>query len=189
MIRINGGRFKGKNIFTPNTELTRVTTAYSKKVIFDTLHTSLDGAIILDLFAGSGSLGIEALSRGAKKIYFVDHGSLSIKAIKKNIQILDIAGSSEIINTDYLKFINTHHHLDVDIIFLDPPYSLEIKKLANLLIQIVDQKILNKDGNIVLEIDTRNTTTLLEQINHKYTINKLKKRGNTTLIFIKPVCN
>lgn len=124
MIKIIAGKYKGRNLSTPKTELTQPTKSMTRGGVFSSIQNDIVGKICLDLFAGSGSLGIEALSRGAKAVYFNDINPLAYKCICENLKNLNI-DSSFVYNDDYKKILENcrDNGAIFDIIFLDPPYK------------------------------------------------------------------
>lgn len=146
MIRITGGMFRSRLIKTPDSERTKPTMDKVRAAVFSSLSNSVINADVLDLFAGSGSYGIEALSRGAKSATFVDKGSIQVKTIIDNLKTLKIEG--KVIKSDAFSFLVGSTSL-FDIIFIDPPYKefdynelLDVVYMAN---------ILKENGIIVLE--------------------------------------
>lgn len=184
MVRIGGGKFKGRIIKTPNTKMTRVSTSYFKKVIFDTLAPYIEDTIVLDLFAGSGSLGIEAISRGAKKAYFVDKEAKPIIAIKENIDLLAIKDRCSAMKMDAFKYLNKTSE-PVDILFLDPPYGIHIDDLKAILSIFDDRDYLNESGIICLEIKSAYADELGQITFENFSLFKEKRKGGTTLLFYK----
>jgi len=178
-IRIGSGKFRNRYIKSPNLKTTRVSTAYSKKVIFDTLQAQVEGAVVLDLFAGSGSLGIEALSRGARHVTFVENGAKPFATIKENLKSLDISESGKVTKQEVVKYLAHSPENKFDLIFIDPPYELE-KQILNEILSTLIQNHLNEDGIICLEIPTSAKDQLIEM-----KISKKKIKGNTTLLFIQ----
>ncbi len=125
-IRITGGEFRGRIIRFPDDIFLRPLTSLIRKAIFDSID--VEGAEILDLFAGSGSFGIEALSRGAKKVVFVEKSKKLSSAISKNLQILGIK-SYEVVNQDAMSFLKSRSGKEkYDIVFCDPPFSTKFDK-------------------------------------------------------------
>ena len=103
-MRVIGGTHRSRVLFEVDSEKTRETRDRVKESIFNSLHTILFDSVVLDLFAGSGSLGIEAISRGAKQVHFVDTAGLACKIVKKNVELLNIWPQSIIAKSDYLVF-------------------------------------------------------------------------------------
>ena len=154
-MRIISGSYKGKKILEPKDILTRPLKDLTKESIFNIIthsnkfNLNLTKSFILDLFSGVGSFGLECLSRGAKKVVFVEnyHGVLPV--LKKNLINLKSLSNYEILEEDinntniFSKFNNKFN-----LIFLDPPYKL--KNLNMILKNLTDNKILNKNGIIIL---------------------------------------
>ena len=154
-MRIISGSSKGKRILEPKDLNTRPLKDLTKESIFNILvHSNkfsvkLENSNVLDLFSGVGSFGLECLSRGSSNLTFVENYTHVLPILKKNISNLNYQDSSTIIEediTDNLKF--NIFVKKFDIIFLDPPYK--DKNLENLLNEIKDQKMLNKNGIIIL---------------------------------------
>ena len=147
MIRITGGENRSRLLETPNTTLTKPTMDKVRAAVFNALGDSVKNSRVLDLFAGSGSYGFEALSRGAKFATFVDSSFEAIKAIKKNAANLD-RENVEILNKDVLAFLEQNSQ-EFDIIFADPPYKLDVYK--EMVETLIRRNILSSNGIIVLE--------------------------------------
>jgi 16S rRNA (guanine966-N2)-methyltransferase len=184
MVRIGAGKFKGREIKTPDTRLTRVSTSYSRKVIFDTLMPYLQDAKILDLFAGSGSLGIEGISRGAKSALFIDSEAKPYRTIKDNIARLEIADLCTVLKKDVISFLNSHTG-SYDLIFLDPPYSRPVEEIKDILAIFDKGTILNQDGAICFEMPTKYAKEIVVILHSHFALFKEKKKGDTTLLFFK----
>lgn len=156
MLRIYSGQYKGRRLKSASHPDVRPTTAKVKLSFFDIMQDRVREKIFLDGFAGSGNIGIEALSRGAEYVVFIDHLRESIKLLKHNLEKIGIASDHyRIIKGDFNRSI-IHLAKDgfrFDIIFLDPPY--ELLGYANPLKVIFKRKVLHPDGLIVLERPTR----------------------------------
>ena len=154
-MRIISGSFKGKKIIEPKDKKTRPLKDLTKESIFNIIRHSnkfkinFADSYVLDLFSGVGSFGIECLSRGVKKVTFIENYQGVIPLLKKNLFGLKIIENYEIIEKDiYNENIFFKIKNKFDIIFLDPPYK--DKNLKNLLNEIKDQNILDKNGIIIL---------------------------------------
>ena len=147
MIRITGGENRSRLLETPNTTLTKPTMDKVRAAVFNALGDSVKNAKVLDLFAGSGSYGFEALSRGAMEVTFVDSSYEAIKVIKKNAFNLN-RDNVEILNYDVLAYLNQNSK-EFDIIFADPPYKLDVYE--ELVKTLIERKIISDGGIIVLE--------------------------------------
>mgnify|MGYP001603060185 CR=1 FL=1 len=156
MLRIFSGIYKGRKILSANSESVRPTTAKVKLSFFDTIQKEIRESIFLDGFGGSGNIGIEALSRGAEYVVFIDILPESIKYLKKNIEKIGIPSDHyRIISGDYNRSVIAlaKDGFKFDIIFLDPPYKL--LEYANPLKVIYKREVLADNGMIVLERPTR----------------------------------
>ena len=151
-MRIISGKFRGKKLFLPKDKNTRPLKDLVKESIFNLLEHSaqikkkIENTSVLDLFSGSGSFGLECISRGSQDVYFFENYRLAIKVLKKNILSLNQINNFKIFEKDCFDYFNSKNILDkkFDIIFIDPPYK-EIK--INMLIEkIVYRKLLKKDG-------------------------------------------
>ena len=152
MLRIYSGLYKGRKLRSSDSEDVRPTTAKLKLSFFDILGERIREKIFLDGFGGSGNIGIEALSRGAEYVVFIDLLADSIKLLKYNIEKIGIPTDHyRIIHGDYNRSVIklSKEEFKFDIIFLDPPYK--ILDYANPLKVIYKRDILQKDGIIVLE--------------------------------------
>ena len=105
-MRVISGTLKGRNILGYNIDGTRPTMDRVKESVFGTIQNYVNGSIVLDLFAGSGNLGIEAISNGASKCFFVDNSVEAIKVIKKNVESFNINDKATILHNDYDKALN-----------------------------------------------------------------------------------
>jgi 16S rRNA (guanine966-N2)-methyltransferase len=127
MIRIIGGIYKGRYLDLPNSKVTRPTMDKVRQAIFNVLRNKPENAICCDLFAGSGAMGLEAISRGAKKCYFIDKDRQTFFVLKGNVKSLEIPEDQyELYLMDYRVFIKRNPELKLDILFLDPPYRMNI---------------------------------------------------------------
>jgi len=125
-MRITGGQARGRHIISPKGMDIRPTSDIVREAIFNIIGQDLSGLSVLDLFAGTGSLGIESLSRGATRAVFIDHSQKAVTLIKKNLSSLGFSPLSRIIKKDLSKGMPLNHELMnqiFDLVFLDPPYG------------------------------------------------------------------
>lgn len=178
-MRIISGKYKGRSIDGYNIDGTRPTMDRVKESLFAILQNKLSNSICLDLFAGSGNLGLEALSNGAKECYFVDNNRIAIEKIKKNIQTIKIEEKTIVIHDDFIKALQNlkKDNIKFDLIFLDPPYK---DNLINVAIKLINESdILNNDGYIVCEFENEYIDTI------NYLAIKEKKYGSKKIIILK----
>jgi len=150
-MKVISGFLKGRNIKGFNIEGTRPTQDRVKESLMGSIQMYIKDAVVLDLFAGSGQLGIETISNGAKLCYFVDNNGEVIKVLKDNIKTLDILGYSKIILSDWKKMLNEFgkNKQKFDLIFVDPPYDYDVyEKVIN---KVNELDLLNDNGLLILE--------------------------------------
>ncbi|WP_062105178.1 16S rRNA (guanine(966)-N(2))-methyltransferase RsmD [Bacillus niameyensis] len=153
-MRVISGIYKGRQLKAVPGRGTRPTTDKVKETIFNMIGPFFSEGTVLDLFAGSGALGIEALSRGIDKGIFVDKDMKAIQTIKTNIQLCNLDDKSEIYRNDAERALHaiSKRNIQFDYIFLDPPYHKQ--KLESLLEQIEMNQLLKPEGAIVCEHDS-----------------------------------
>ena len=147
-MRVITGKARGVQLKTPDGMLTRPTTDRVKEALFSIIHFEIPGARVLDLFGGTGQLGIEALSRGAKSAVFVDQREDACKLIRENLKRTRLEGEGRVVRSDYLDYLKRCRD-KFDIILLDPPYAEVF--LENSLKCITEIDILQSGGIIVAE--------------------------------------
>jgi 16S rRNA (guanine(966)-N(2))-methyltransferase RsmD len=147
-MRVITGKARGVQLKTPEGMDTRPTTDRVKEALFSIIHFDIPGAGVLDLFAGTGQLGIEALSRGASDAVFVDVREDACRLVKENLKRTKLQGSAQVVKAEYTQYLRNCSR-KFGIIFLDPPYSEEfLEKSLNFIMEI---DILQSGGIIVTE--------------------------------------
>jgi 16S rRNA (guanine966-N2)-methyltransferase len=123
-MRVVAGDLGGRRLVAPEGTSTRPTTDRVREAIFNSLGSAgvLDGAIVADLYAGSGAVGIEALSRGAERCIFVERDRAALRALNDNLDALDLRDRAKVLSSDALSVVAT---IDADIVFADPPYDFD----------------------------------------------------------------
>ena len=185
-MRIISGELKGKKLSDPLDETTRPLKDMVRESIFNIIEHSkneyveLNNAKVLDLFSGTGSFGIECLSRGAKKVIFFENYINSIKILKKNLDLLNLNKQSNIIEKDAYNLTKSENNLiKFDLIFLDPPFK--DNKLNQLIEKIKQMKITSKNTLIIIHRNKK----ISENISKDLIISKEKNYGLSKIIFGK----
>lgn len=174
MLKINSGKFGARIITQPPDKITRPVTQKVRAAIFSTLG-DIEDLSVLDLFAGSGALGLEALSNGASNVVFVDKSNKAVDVIRKNINTLRVVEHSKVINKSAETFLQTNTE-KYDLIFLDPPYEI-------FTIEILTEAIkhLNSTGVIIVscsnKFDFPQNIPGLKQVRNK-------KYGDTQIVYL-----
>lgn len=177
-MRVVAGKYRGKNLLSPKDESVRPTTTRIKETLFNVLQGYIQGAVVLDLFAGSGALGIECISRGASEVTFVDRSKDSISLVYQNLK--GIEGNYKVVNSDFSSALRSSFvsGKQYDVIFLDPPYATNLGELA---IEIIfELNLLKEDGIIIFEHGSEKTFDIG---NPAYKV-RTKKMGTVTAEFI-----
>ena len=146
-MRVITGSARGRKLKSPSDDTIRPTTDSVKEAVFNIIRFDIEGRRALDLFAGTGQLGIEALSRGAVSAVFVDKDRASLKLIRENIALCGFQNSAAVIAADSVAFLNNCEKFDL--IFIDPPYDSDLYGKVLETINKVD--ILNEGGIIIVE--------------------------------------
>jgi 16S rRNA (guanine966-N2)-methyltransferase len=154
-LRIIGGAFRNRPLKSPKGDATRPTLAVMRKAIFDILQTDIDQANVLDLYAGSGAMGLEALSRGAAHTTFVEIHRQALTCIEDNCRTLQVTNQSTIMRCDGLLALKklAKAKASFDVVFVDPPYALakQTNLFEELLAFFETHSLLNPQGRLFLE--------------------------------------
>lgn len=154
-LRIIGGEFRNRALKAPKGPQTRPSLAVLRKAVFDILQEKVVGAEMLDLFAGTGAMGLEAISRGASSATFVDSDRYALKCIQENIDTFKIGPQCKVMGSDVFVALKTlsKKQARFDLIYIDPPYALAIKKgwILEILTQIELGDLLKEEGRLFIE--------------------------------------
>ncbi len=148
-MRIISGKYKGKNLVGFDIDGTRPTMDRVKESIFGTIQNYISGSTVLDLFAGSASLGLEAISNGAKTLYLVDNNKEIINIINKNIKNMN--DDIKVIKNDYKNALENFKNIKFDLVFLDPPYKLNL--INDSINRLIKYDLLNDNALIICEYE------------------------------------
>lgn len=178
MLRVVAGSARGTKLLCPDGLSVRPTHDRVKEALFSMLTNRINGALVLDLFTGTGALSIEALSRGAEQAVMVDCAEKSLSVARTNLEKTHLTQKARLVKSDYAVFLkNTDKQFDL--VFLDPPYQGDF--LKNALALIADKKLLKPDGLIYCETDgepPQEAATLFEVIRDK-------KYGRARVLLLK----
>lgn len=179
-MRIISGTARGTKLFTLDGVQTRPTLDRVKESLFSILQTKIPDAIVLDLFSGSGALGLESISRGATKAVLCDNSYQAIRIIKQNVEKTKTKQHVEILHLDYKKAIEKlkEEQQKFNIVFLDPPYKKNL--LVDAILRIQEANLLESDGIFIAETDENEVIEEIKNLNNIY---DYRNYGRVTLIF------
>lgn len=183
-MRVISGTARGTKLNSIEEMTTRPTLDRVKESLFNIVQDKIEDSIVLDLFSGSGSIGIEFLSRGCKKAYMCDMSYNAINMIHQNLEKTKLQKNAIVINKDYKKCLNDlkNQNIVFDIIYIDPPYKDDIA--VNSVEMILSLKLLKKEGFIIIETDElEREITNLKKLDIE--IYDCRKYGRANLIFLK----
>ncbi len=180
-MRVIAGTARSLPLKTPDGQDTRPTTDRIKETLFNMLQTRIPGAVFVDMFSGSGGIGIEALSRGASKAYFIENAPKAISCIEQNLLFTKLADHAIVIKQDAASALHNIYEKEVSIIFMDPPYELEHEK--RILAQLSQMKYVTEDTLIIVEASLKTDFSYLEE--YGFTLEKEKKYKTNKHVFIR----
>lgn len=182
-MRVIAGKARSLPLKTPTGNTTRPTTDRIKETLFNMLSNKIPGCVFLDLFAGSGAIGIEALSRGADKAYFVEQDRAACKCICENLEFTRLNEYANVLNLDVYNSFHRITDREVDIIFADPPYHLvHEEKLVSALSKM---NFVTENTIIILEADLKTSFHFVDS--YGFTIMKEKKYKTNKHVFLRKV--
>ncbi|BBF42057.1 ribosomal RNA small subunit methyltransferase D [Lachnospiraceae bacterium KM106-2] len=182
-MRVIAGKARRLQLKTVESMAVRPTTDRIKETLFNMINTDVCDCLFLDLFAGSGAIGIEALSRGAKSVTFVEKDSLALSCIRENLKTTHLEEDAVIMAADVLSAINTldKKQQAYDIIFMDPPYNKLLEK--DVLEQLENSSVINEDTLIIVEASLETDMDYVENMNYEIIKEKMYKTNKH--IFVK----
>lgn len=184
-MRIITGKARGVNLKSPEGLETRPTTEFAKEGIFSAIQFDLEGRTVLDLFAGSGQMGLEALSRGAEKAVFVDSSRDAFEIIVENCKKTKLYAESKVVCADYMHYIKSQRNKrHFDIVFVDPPYSKGL--LCSALYALYESKIVDETSMIICEDGLPNLTGREPNLLNKFDLKKEYKYGKVHFFILIP---
>ena len=182
-IRIIGGKWKGKKIYFDLSNDLRPTPDRAKETLFNWLGQDLSEMYCLDLFSGTGALGLEAFSRGAKKVTFVEKNKEYLQKIKKNYLTMSEKTNCDFFCSECLDWVkNNSTQTKYDLIFIDPPFNESL--IDNLLTEILEKRLLSKGGKIYFEFEKKLDLKIPKSLKMK----KKKSLGRKSYILAETTC-
>ncbi|ENY69196.1 Hypothetical protein, putative RNA methyltransferase, RsmD family [Metamycoplasma auris 15026] len=181
MLRIISGKYRSRILKQPNKQTTRPTLDRAREAIFSSIQFDIENKEFLDLFSGSGSFCLEALSRGAKKAISVEKDLEAYKIICQNKNNLK-ENNLEVYNIDALTFLKRNLDKKFDFVYLDPPF-VQKKLLVECLDMLTSNSMLKKEGKIIIETDWKD----FNYSNNDFLISKVKKYGKICIYFIEKI--
>lgn len=182
-MRVIAGSARRIQLKTPVGMETRPTTDRIKETLFNILQPDLYECNFLDIFSGSGAIGIEALSRGAKSAWFIENNKDALNCIKENLKKTSLLEKGIILKGDYLSALRDLENKDesFDIIFMDPPYDMAYEK--KVLEYLIGSKLYHENTKIIFEASLSTEVDYIESLG--YTIEKIKKYKTNKHIFLR----
>jgi len=176
-LRVAGGESRGRRLKAPRN--IRPTQGIVKQAIFNIVAAQVEGANVIDLFAGSGAIGIEALSRGAKQVTFVDRGERGLAILRQNLDALDVSRRARVVRADVVRWIESSPDelKTADLVFLDPPYGDQVFDRA---LRAIDRS--GTGATIVAEYSRRQSVPQLDHLK----LGREHRYGDTMLAVLRP---
>ena len=179
-MRIISGKARGTKLYTLEGNLTRPTLDRVKESLFNILQNDISDCVFLDMFSGSGAIGLEAASRGAKKVILCDKNKQAIEIIEKNIQKTHLENNVVLYKKDFENMLDNLNE-KIDIVYIDPPYKTDLVYKA--VRKLLDSNLLTYNTLVIIETDEEER--ILEQIKElKIKVVNKRKYGRIHLIFI-----
>ena len=180
-MRVIAGKARSLKLKTSEGEHTRPTTDRIKETLFNMLQPYLGGSVFLDLFSGSGGIGIEALSRGARHAYFVDNNRQAVDCITGNLKFTRLAEQATVLRQDVLSALDSIHEKEADVIFMDPPYNEGYEK--KVLQCLLDKKYVTDQTLIVVETSLQMDFSYVETLGYRIQKEKCYKTNKHVFIY------
>lgn len=184
-MRIITGKAKGVRIETLSGEATRPTAERVKEAVFSMLQFDIEGREVLDLFAGSGQLGLEALSRGAEHAVLIDKSREAVKIINTNVTKTKLGAYAEVFCMDYSEYIKRFGGRKFDLIFIDPPYSAGLYSPA--LRALLDGDMLKSTSIIVCESENEDIFGKDSVLAEKFKVDRMSRYGRVIVSLLSPI--
>ena len=184
-MRIISGKARGTKLYSLEGSTTRPTLDRVKESLFNIIQNQVPECTFLDLFSGSGAIGLEAASRGANKTVLCEKNKAAISIIKKNIEKTHLEEKVELLNSDFVKAIKELKNKKIDIVYLDPPYKTDFIKIA--IEELLKTENLTEDTLLIVETDEEERIiNQMEKIKGIEIADK-RKYGRAYILFLKKI--
>ncbi|MBR5799578.1 MAG: 16S rRNA (guanine(966)-N(2))-methyltransferase RsmD [Lachnospiraceae bacterium] len=180
-MRVIAGTARSLPLKTPAGMDTRPTTDRIKETLFNMLQTMVPGCVFVDMFAGSGGIGIEAISRGAKHAYFIENAKDAAACIQENLNFTKFGNNATLLKQDALSALSLIHEKEVDIIFMDPPYKSGLED--SIISVLANQPYVTEDTWIIIEAELKKDFSFVE--NFGFYIQKEKLYKTNKHVFLR----
>lgn len=180
-MRVIAGTARSLPLKCPKGMDTRPTTDRIKETLFNILQPYTQGSVFVDCFSGSGAIGIEAVSRGAKKAYFIENAQAAVSCIEANLAFTKFADRAVILKQDAISALNSIFEKEVDIVFMDPPYGQDLEK--QMLSVLRNHRYVTEETLIIVEADIKTDFSYAEEM--RYEIVKEKKYKTNKHMFLR----
>lgn len=180
-MRVIAGTARSLPLKCPKGMDTRPTTDRIKETLFNILQPYTQGSVFVDCFSGSGAIGIEAVSRGAQKAYFIENAQAAVSCIEANLAFTKFADRAVVLKQDAISALNSIFEKEVDIVFMDPPYGQELEK--QMLSVLRNHRYVTEETLIIVEADIKTDFSYAEELG--YEIVKEKKYKTNKHMFLR----
>ncbi len=180
-MRINAGKWKGRSIISVDGYATRPTPDIMKQALFNIIGYGVDDCLFCDIFAGTGNVALEALSRGARSVTMIENSKAAIKVIYQNIAKLGCEDDVQVINNDVLIALKLMRGKRFDYIFIDPPYNMGYENVV--LTLIYQNGLLTDGGTVIVQFEEKNS--IVRDIPEYYEIIDERKYGRSAFVMLK----
>jgi len=184
-MKVISGIFKGRELVFSGKYKIRPTCRLIRKAIFDTLGSWIEGKKVLDIFSGSGALGLEALSAGAKQVFFIEENSTLVNKLRDTISSMGIQGYCVCLKGKVEKMLGKLSGESFHLVLADPPYALASEQIEKIFAIILEKNLLKPEGFLILERPSWQESVYPSG----YSVWKEKKYGQTVLTYFQPALN
>ena len=185
-MRVIAGTARGRPLKAPAGRSTRPTSDRVREAMFSSLADDVPGAVVLDLFAGTGALGIEALSRGAASATFVEHSAAVVAVLTDNVSRADVEDRATIVRGDAAAFVRRDHDRQFTVVLCDPPYDHPLSDVMDLIADLAGAGGLSPDAVVVVERERRDPALAdFDEMSDLLAVDRVRSYGDTVLLYLR----